>query len=76
MSRLRDWIQDVPDTVFWRADAGDTPAYNRIFAHLLRELVPGAGAISVASFESGNVPNLSTFQRTVAREARRRRGFE
>lgn len=70
-------LAEVPDKVFWRSKrkSDRVPNFNGVFGWYLRHLYPGrlpGSEALVHDIESGKVVNLSTFQRAVAAEARRR----
>lgn len=79
LSRL---LAEIPDEHFWVPDATPAkPAYNQIFAEVLRhclELPDHEATLKVREVYEGRIPNLSSFQRAVAKEAsdRRRRAAE
>ena len=65
-------LEDVPQNVFWKEQVGGPPDYPGIQEHLLREDFP-RGVIPIESLASWY--NLSTLQRSIAREAAKRRGL-
>jgi len=69
---LRSFLASIPDEVFWVDVRRQRPHYNRIFTHLCHFL--GRAQLTAPMFLDGTLPNLSTFQRSVAREAQLRRG--
>lgn len=69
---LASWLISVPDPIFWKGPLPfNKPAFNRIYAHLLQAF--HAGKATAEMFVNGSLPNLSSFQRSVSREAARRR---
>lgn len=80
-SRRRDTLPallaEVPSKTFWKSNpkTGRVPNFNRIFGWYVRCKYKGRlpkGDRIVSDLEAGKVVNLSTFQRVVAAEARRR----
>ncbi|MBI4864361.1 MAG: type IV toxin-antitoxin system AbiEi family antitoxin [Candidatus Riflebacteria bacterium] len=74
---LPEVLGSVPADTFWKKGAKGrrVPDFNGVFAWYLRQLYPGglpSGDKLVRDIASGRVVNLSTFQRSVAAEARRR----
>lgn len=72
MTELTPWLANLPSDNFWRVDRDTVPDFNGIFSLLATE-VCGSGPVPRDAFLDGRLPNLSSFQRAVAREARRRR---
>lgn len=70
-------LAEIPDRIFWSLARGEAvPSYNRIFAEVLRRvhgLEDLSEAIQLHELFTGRVPNLSSFQRAVAKEAQARR---
>lgn len=74
---LSESIRQVPEDVFWKALEGEhrVPDYNRIFVWYLRQLYEQALPPTedfLERLERGDILNLSTFQRVVASERKRR----
>lgn len=69
---LSEWVQSVPDSTFWKDQPGGAADHRNVFTLYFRQKYP-AGMIPVGDIETGRIPNPSTFQRTVAKEASRRR---
>lgn len=63
---LSKFLEQVPQELFYN-DAGN-PNYNKIFASLAR----AEGVTGPEALEDGTLPNISTFQRSVAKERARR----
>lgn len=63
---LAAFLRQVPQELFYN-DAGN-PNYNKIFASLAR----ANGVTGPEALEDGTLPNISTFQRSVAKERSRR----
>lgn len=55
---LAGWLRGVPDSLFWKSGE-DHPDYKRL--------------LRMFEGQTGRTPNPSTFQRTVAKEAVKRR---
>lgn len=72
MKDLQARLEDVPQNVFWKEQVGGSPDYLGIRAHLLREDFPH-GMVPIESLASWYNP--STLQRTIAREAVKRRAL-
>lgn len=72
---MASWMKEVPDPDFWKDEDPTEPDYCRNFANYLRALYP-SGSIPIADLESGKMPNPSSFQRSLAFEARRRQGWQ
>ncbi len=70
---LTDWLTTVPEPEFWKDGGASKPDYNNVFAYLIEKEC--SGLVGAEMFKSGELPNLSTFQRQVAREASRRRSL-
>jgi hypothetical protein len=74
---LTQLLTEVPEELFWNLDRNPpAPAYNRVFAEILRRLLdlPDHDAVlPLREVYAGRVPNLSSFQRAAAKEASRRR---
>lgn len=75
-----DSLGEVPDSVFWHEnEKGDrVPHYNSIFTWLVRATldvtkITAEELLRVIELEH-KLPNLSTFQRSVANERKRREG--
>lgn len=74
---LSEAIRRVPEEVFWKnvSGSGKVPDYNRIFTWYLREIygsdLPSSTDL-LDRLERGKILNLSTFQRVVASERKRR----
>ncbi len=74
-TRLAEIVGDVPNEVFYN-DNGH-PNYNGIFAEVARRIYNAnddSFAIPVHDFLTDKLPNLSSFQRAVAKERQRREG--
>ena len=72
---LRDLLAEVPTEIFFN-DVGH-PNFNGIFVEVARRIYRQPdGVFSIASedFLNGRLPNLTTFQRSVTAERRRREG--
>lgn len=72
MNDLQLRLEDISDLLFWKEQVGDTPDYPGIRGHLLREDFP-EGVVPIEALL--NWYNPSTLQRSIAREAARRRSF-
>jgi hypothetical protein len=72
---LSDLLVDVPDDIFFTMEGN--PDYNAIFIEVAK-LIKGEKTrdftIHTSEFLSGSLPNLTSFQRSVAKERERRRG--
>lgn len=71
--KWRELLELVPDTIFFN-DEGN-PDYNGIFVEITRNMYRQASkqfSIDSEDFLNGRLPNLSTFQRSVAQERERR----
>jgi len=77
---LTQLLAEVPDELFWVPGSDPArPAYNHVFAEVLRvvlELPSHDASLRVREVYEGRIPNLSSFQRAVAKEASRRREAE
>ena len=79
---LREDLQQIPDDVFWRrgAQGNWVPAFNAAFGWILRQhraFAKGDAESIVDVIERElEIPNLSTFQRSMAQEAKRRESLE
>lgn len=75
--KLSKLLTEVPEDLFWTERRGEAvPHFNRIFAEVLRrslDLVDFSDRIPLHAVFTAEVPNLSSFQRAVAKEASRRR---
>ena len=75
---LKEILRHVPEDVFWRGnEQGEhVPNYNGIFGWVLRHEFGDDSVdatVLITDIERGlKVPNISTFQRSVADERRRR----
>lgn len=70
-------LQSIPDRLFWsEAKERPRPAYNRIYVEVLRqvfELPPAGATLALEDLASPRAPNISSLQRAIANEAKRRR---
>ncbi len=77
---LSQILSTIPERLFWAVGRGQpVPHYNRIYAEVLRQtmgLEDFSDEIQLHQLFTGKAPNLSSFQRAVAKEARRRRDIE
>jgi len=66
---LKDLLADVPDEIFFKNDGN--PNYNAIFVEVVR-MIKGEKtsdfSIHASEFLSDSLPNLTSFQRSVAKE--------
>lgn len=72
---LRELLSEVPTEIFFN-DMGN-PDFNGIFVEVARRIYrqpDGSFAIAAEDFLNGRLPNLTTFQRSVTAERRRREG--
>ena len=73
---LTETLKLCPDKTFWEEHK---PAYNRIFGWVVRnsyrdeKMALPTGDTLLKHLEQGSILNLSSFQRSVAKEAARRR---
>lgn len=70
---LTELLSEVPNELFFN-DKGH-PDYNRIFVEVARRIYREDGdefSIPAHDFLTGRLPNLSTFQREVPKERKRR----
>lgn len=75
MTNLYLAIQNVPEDVFWQSEERDFPDYNAIFAWLLQDHY-GVQEMNTKSISLNMIArfyNISSLQRTVPKEAARRR---
>ncbi len=75
MTGLSDLLSYVPDDIFYNSDGN--PDYNAIFVEVVRMIKKENSSdftIHTSEFLSGSMPNLTSFQRSVAKERERRRG--
>lgn len=74
---LAGLLTEIPDRVFWAVRRGQpVPHFNRIYAEVLRRtfgLADLSDEVQLHQLFTADAPNLSTFQRAVAKEAQRRR---
>ena len=73
--RLRDLLEEVPDDIFFQSNG--RPDFNAIFVEVARIILgeeTDEFTIHSSEFLSGNMPNLTSFQRSVPIERKRRRG--
>ena len=74
---LTQVLASIPDALFFvPGTSPPKPAYNQVFAEVLRvllELPDHDATLSLRDVYAGKVPNLSSFQRAVAKEASGRR---
>ena len=77
LMKLSKLLEEVPDSLFWTERRGERiPHYNRIFAEVLRQsldLEDLSDTIQLHQVFTSDIPNLSSFQRAVAKEASNRR---
>lgn len=70
-------LATIPDRLFWVVVRGKAvPSFNQIFAEVLRHnfgLEDLSDSIRLHELFTGPAPNLSSFQRAVAKEAGERR---
>lgn len=70
-------LGEIPDHLFWGVSRGKAvPHFNRIYAEVLRRrfgLLDLSDQLALHELFTGPAPHLSSFQRAVAKEARRRR---
>ena len=72
---LKELLEDVPDRIFFN-DKGN-PNFNAIFVEITKRIYhENTDVFSIPSqdFLNGELPNLTTFQRSVAQERKRRAG--
>lgn len=69
---IAEKLRSMPDPVFWAEDPKWKPNYRGILCHMLKDIYPN-GIVPVEAFADEKTPNPATFQRSVAREAKRRR---
>ena len=75
MNGLSDLLSYVPDDIFYNAEGN--PSYNAIFVEVVRMIKREKTSdftIHTSEFLSGKMPNLTSFQRSVAKEREKRRG--
>jgi hypothetical protein len=74
---LSHTLSSIPDRLFWVVVRGKAvPSFNRIFAEVLRQsfgLEDFSDSLRLHQLFTGSAPNLSSFQRAVAKEAGERR---
>lgn len=63
-------LAQMPDPLFWADVEGGKPDYKGLLIQVLTELT---GASLITELTPSDIPNPSSFQRAVAREARNRR---
>lgn len=72
--KLKELLEQVPDTIFYNHEGN--PDYNGIFVEITRNTYRKNSkqfSIDSEDFLNGRLPNLSTFQRSVALERDRRK---
>jgi hypothetical protein len=73
MNGLSDLLSYVPDDIFFGPEGN--PNYNAIFVEIVRVIKRESNndfTIHTSEFLSGKMPNLTSFQRSVAKERERR----
>lgn len=74
---LSHQLMEIPDRIFWAVRRGKpVPHFNRIYAEVLRRtfgLADLSDEVQLHQLFTADAPNLSSFQRAVANEAKRRR---
>lgn len=63
-------LAGMPDQIFWADREGGKPDYKGLMIQVLTEFT---GAALIAELRPEDIPNPSSFQRAVAREAKNRR---
>lgn len=68
---MKEFLENIPDRDFWLDGQGDKPDYAGLYIRFLTQLC--GPNVRLSELHRDAVPNPSSFQRAVAKEAQARR---